>query len=235
MLKFIDISAWQSDLVLSNLVGQIDGVMIKGTEGTGYVNASCDPWFQQAKRYGLKLGVYHFASTGDPKAEADYFIQHCGNYFNGNDAHAIPCLDWEGEQSDEWANEFLEYFHDKTKIWPWIYSYYSMFEYNPNINENCGRWVAMPKDGRMTFEQAQDYGVLDLVAGLDCAWQFTHEGRLAGYNGNLDLNVFYGDAEAWDKYALGETKQAQADVEKEMTQVLENDTYKVTIEVKKNG
>lgn len=235
MLKFIDISGWQSDLVLSNLVGQIDGVMIKGTEGTGYVNSYCDPWFQQAKRYGLKLGVYHFASDGDPEAEADYFIDHCGNYFNGKDEHAIPCLDWEGEQSADWANTFLERFHSKTKIWPWIYSYYDMFKSNPGINENCGRWVAMCPNGTMTFSQAEAYGVRDLVSGLDCAWQFTHKGRLSGYDGDLDLNVFYGDAEAWDKYALGETKQAQDDVEDEMTQILENDTYKVTIEVKKDA
>ena len=232
MLNFIDISGWQNDIILSNLVGQIDGVMIKGTEGTGYVNSSCDPLFQQAKRYGLKLGVYHFARNDVPEDEADYFIQHCGNYFNGNDTHAIPCLDWEDGQSADWANAFIERFHEKTKIWPWIYSYYEMFRRNPGVNENCGRWVAMYPNGRMTFQQAHEYGVRDLVAGLDCAWQFTSEGRLAGFNGNLDLNVFYGDAEAWDKYALGETKQAQIDAEQEMTQVLENAKYKVTIEVK---
>ena len=32
-------------------------------------------------------------------------------------------------------------------------------------------------------------------------WQFTSSGRLDGYGGNLDLNIFYGDETARDKYA----------------------------------
>ena len=31
--------------------------------------------------------------------------------------------------------------------------------------------------------------------------QYSSHGRLPGYGGNLDLNKFYGDASAWDKYA----------------------------------
>ena len=31
-------------------------------------------------------------------------------------------------------------------------------------------------------------------------WQWTSSGRLNGYNGNLDCNVFYGDRSTWDAY-----------------------------------
>lgn len=31
-------------------------------------------------------------------------------------------------------------------------------------------------------------------------WQWTSSGRLNGYNGNLDCNVFYGDGKTWDAY-----------------------------------
>lgn len=233
MLKFCDISGHQDGLVLSNLVGQIDAVMLKATEGTGYVEALCDPWFQQAKRYGLKLGVYHYGRNNDPVAECDYFLANCMNYFDGTDTHAIPCLDWEDGQSTEWANAFVEHFHDKTGIWPWIYSYASMFrEKGKGLNENCGRWVAVWPAGRMTFAQAEEYGVRDMVAGLDCAWQFTNVGRLSGYSSDLDLDLFYGDKDAWDRYALGDNTSGSETSGEELTQVLENAKYKVTIEVK---
>ena len=32
-------------------------------------------------------------------------------------------------------------------------------------------------------------------------FQYTSTGRLPGWNGNLDFDVFYGDKSAWDKYA----------------------------------
>ena len=31
-------------------------------------------------------------------------------------------------------------------------------------------------------------------------WQFCSDGRLSGYNGNLDAGLFYGDANAWNAY-----------------------------------
>ena len=31
-------------------------------------------------------------------------------------------------------------------------------------------------------------------------WQWTSSGRLNGYGGNLDCNVFYGDVSTWDAY-----------------------------------
>lgn len=232
MLKFIDISGHQKCLVLSNLVGQIDAVMLKATEGTGYVEPLCDQWFQQAKRYGLCLAVYHYGRNNDAKAECDYFLDNCINYFNGKDAHAIPALDWEEGQSVEWVNAFVERFHSKTGIWPWVYANASTFREKIGVNENCGRWVAAWPGGAMTFAEAEEYGVQDRVPGLDCAWQFTNEGRLKGYSGNLDMDLFYGDKATWEKYALGDNKGAAEDVETEMKQVLENDTYKVTIEAK---
>lgn len=43
-----------------------------------------------------------------------------------------------------------------------------------------------------------------LGAWGSCAmYQYTSHGRIAGWSGNLDLDVFYGDAAAWDKYAGG--------------------------------
>lgn len=39
--------------------------------------------------------------------------------------------------------------------------------------------------------------------GLVVAWQFSSSVRIAGYGGNLDGDVFYGDTNTWGKYATG--------------------------------
>ena len=40
-------------------------------------------------------------------------------------------------------------------------------------------------------------------------WQWTSSGRLNGYNGNLDCDVFYGDQSTWDAYVGKSTSAAK--------------------------
>ena len=91
-LKGIDISKWQTGIDLSKV--DCDFVIVKATEGIGYVDKSCDMLFQKALRLGKKLGFYHFArptKNNDPVREADFFYENCKGYFG----KAIPILDWE--------------------------------------------------------------------------------------------------------------------------------------------
>lgn len=194
----IDISNWQKGLDLSAISGNIDFVIVKATEGIGYVDKSCDGFFQKALQLGKKVGFYHFARNNDAAAEAQFFYDNTKGYVH----LGIPVLDWEVDQSVSWVNKFVEKYHELTGVWPWIYANPWRFKQG-TVNENCGRWVAgYPKNGITDI----NYGVnRDLPSsynvGLVCAWQFTSSGRLSGYSGNLDMNVFYGDKVAWDKYA----------------------------------
>ena len=74
MLKGIDISNWQKGLDIASTGAEF--VICKATQGTTFVDPSCDRHYQLAKRLGLKLGVYHYASGGDPIAEADFFLRN---------------------------------------------------------------------------------------------------------------------------------------------------------------
>ena len=66
MLKVIDISSHQS--VETAGIDGIDAVIVKATQGTGYINPKCDAQYQLAKKKGRLLGVYHYAGGGDPVA-----------------------------------------------------------------------------------------------------------------------------------------------------------------------
>ena len=67
----IDIASYQAGIDLS--VVPCDFVIVKATEGTGYVNPDFIRAYAQAKNAGKCLGIYHYANGGDYQKEADYF------------------------------------------------------------------------------------------------------------------------------------------------------------------
>lgn len=194
MLNFIDISSYQGNIDLSVL--PIDGVIVKATEGISYVNPWCEPKVQSARLNNLAWGFYHYAKSNDPIAEADYFIQNCDGYFG----EGVPVLDWEENQSVDWVNAFVKRVHDVKGIWCVIYG--NPWRFNQGgVEQNCGRWVASYPSHLLYPNFDVDEGECPDTDGLVCAWQFASDGRLNGYDGNLDLNRFYGDKGAWAAYA----------------------------------
>lgn len=201
-MKFIDISNWQAGLSVASVVknGGLGAVIVKATEGVGFVDKSCDGFVQQCISNGIRFGFYHFARNNDAAAEAEFFRKNTTGY----EGKGIPVLDWEDGQSIAWVNKFVERYHELTGVWPWVYG--NAWRFNQGtVNTNCGRWVAgYPSNGITDI----NYGLNNDCAykvnnGLVCAWQFSSSVRISGYSGNLDGDVFYGDATAWDKYAGG--------------------------------
>lgn len=223
-MRGIDISNWQNGLSISNIADEIDFAIMKATGGTSFVDWCCDPWVQECIEHGIPWGFYHFGNDdgyNEPYNEARFFIQNCQNYFG----HGIPVLDWECDSIDaDWVNTFVNIVHSETGIWPWIYG--NAWRFNSNVEQNCGRWVASyPNWYRPNLDK--DLPDPPSCDGLICAWQFASDGLLNGYSGNLDFNVFYGDEEAWNKYA-GVTFNT-VEPEPEKIHVLEDELYRITI------
>lgn len=203
-LKGIDISNHQRGLDLSKI--DCDFVIIKATEGKSYVDKSCDGFFQQALSLGKKLGIYHFANNSDNTAqqEADWFIQNTRGYIG----KAIPVLDWEDNVTDNvpWALEWLQRVEEAYGCKPLIYmseSVVNRHDWSPVANANYGIWVAKYRDNLPDYNyDMSNAGNMPSIKYWPtmALWQWTSTGRLNGWNGNLDCNVFYGDAAAWDKY-----------------------------------
>ena len=184
----------------------------KATEGIGYTDPDCDANFQQAKRAGKKLGVYHFArpdGNPDGRGEAEWFVSQIRGYVG----EAVLVLDWEhlGGTRDQtgnviWAKSFLDRVFELTGVRPWIYMSQSVANSHAwnAVSGNYALWVAaygmnVPSTGYTPLNPAP---YLNDGNGWNCvAWQFTSNGHLPNYSGPLDLDVFYGDAAAWDRYA----------------------------------
>lgn len=232
MLRGIDVNNHKMKEGLNDLKPLMKSAQFcicKATGGVSFVDSSCDYYVQQLREMGKPWGFYHFANdSGDrstAEEEARFFVDNCQNYFG----EGIPILDWEQDGvSASWANAFLRKVHDLTGVWPWVYSWPWQIN-GAGIEENCGRWIAQYPS---VTHPGLDYELPEMpeTDGLVCAWQYASDGRVNGFGGDLDLNVFYGDEDAWNAYARGE--RGTSEDEGKHVDVLENERYTVSIERK---
>ena len=195
----IDVSNWQNGINLTAVPA--DFVIMKATQGTWYVSPDCDRQYQQAKKAGRSLGVYHYAQGGDYKAEADYFIKNVKGYIG----EAILCLDWEGTDNPTfnsgrdktWIKNWCDYVAKQTGVKPLVYISKAYLNLAQGIGD-YGLWVAQYANNKHTGYQANPWNEGTYTCAIR---QYSSHGNLPGYGGNLDLNKFYGDRAAWNKYA----------------------------------
>lgn len=203
----IDISNWQKDLDLTKV--SFDFVIVKATEGTSFVDAYCDKFIQTAKRMGKPYGFYHFARpSNDAIKEAQFFYNNTKNYFN----EGIPVLDWEAENKNDtaWALRWLNEVYRLSGVKPMIYmseSVVNAYDWSAVVAGDYGLWVAKYRD------YVDDYNYDMSSAGNApkvkwwkgyAMWQWTSVGKLNGYSGSLDCDIFYGDASTWKLYAASQ-------------------------------
>lgn len=198
----IDISRWQAGINLAAVPCEF--VVIKATEGTTYVNPYCDQHFRQAAELGKKLGVYHFAGGGDAAAEAEYFVRNIRGYIGS----VILALDFEIQNMGSgaaWSKRWLDRVYEETRVKPVIYM--------SNYLANHLDWSAVAAAGYPLWNAYyyaygtpmgynSDAPLPESLGpwGKALVYQYTSEGRLPGYNGYLDLDVFYGAPDDWDHY-----------------------------------
>ena len=205
-LYVIDIASYQSGLDLTKV--KVDGVIIKATQGTTYVNPCCNRHYAQAKQAGILRGLYHYASGVGAAAEADAFVRNIQGYVGD----ALLALDWEGAQNSAfgkndvaYCKEFLDRVYAITGVRPLIYMSKSVCRAHDwsSVARDYGLWVAQYASMDPTGFQAKPwtdskgYGAWPYPA----IYQYSSHGRLDGYSGNLDLDLAYMTREAWGKYA----------------------------------
>jgi hypothetical protein len=202
MLRVVDEASWQEGI--DNTTLDCDAVIIKATQGTGYINPICDSLYQTAKLAGKLLGVYHYASGGNATAEADFFLDNIQGYIG----EAMLVLDWESGENAQWGNpnwckEFCDRVHARTGINPVVYVQNSAVDQVANLTDN-GLWIAQYADNNPMGWVDSPWNTITVNHIMH---QYTSTGRIYGWSGNLDLSLFYGDESTWRAYA-GATGQS---------------------------
>lgn len=193
----IDISNWQRGIDLAAV--PCDFVIAKATQGTGYTSPDCVRQVEQAMSLGKKVGVYHYIGGQGAVAEMDFFIDSIKNWVG----KVMIVLDWEQGENSAWGSfgyleQCIARVKERTGVPPVVYASASVFPWDLCRKHNCGTWVAQYANNNATGYQDAPWN----EGKYGCMMrQYSSHGRLPGYGGNLDLNKFYGDAAAWDRYA----------------------------------
>lgn len=191
----VDVYSGSSDSIIRDSHAQ--GVIVKATQGTSYVNPRCNHQWDLAGQLGKLRGLYHYAGGGNPESEAQYFINNIKNYVG----KAVLILDWESYQNASWGNSnwslrFVTEVHRLTGVWPLIYVQESALWQVANCAQYCGVWVAKYASMNWNSWTLPDMSVSSGAFACLTGWQFT--------GGDMDRSIFYLDANAWNKIASGD-------------------------------
>lgn len=194
----IDISSHQGGLNIAAIWA--DFVIVKVTEGTGYVNPF---WQQQAEATlaaGKRLGLYLFANDEAPQAQARFFLDRAKSYAG----RATFWLDWEADALNLAPSDALVILNQmaaETGSTPGIYLNGAGLE-SGNWSAVAGRfplWYAGGPEYSSYGRAYSDPAVPSVPywGGNVLIHQYTEDGYLPGYNSHLDLDRLR-DRSAWD-------------------------------------
>lgn len=197
----VDVSGWQPANITRTIPA--DFAIVKATEGVDFTNTSWVSQITGAIETGKIHGLYHYANGGSAIAEADYFVNTIGSYVG----RSMLILDWESYRNVSWGNgnwvrDWVNRVHERTSVWPVVYVQASaVWQIPQDVRQHCMLWKAQYASNAVTGYQSQPWNAGSAGEGM---LQYTSHGMLSGYNGFLDLDLFFGDKTAWGRIACGE-------------------------------
>lgn len=193
----VDVSSYQTGIDFG--VVPADFVIVKVTQGTGYVNPAWRDQVASALASGKRLGLYHFADGDDVSAQLEHFLGQVGGY-----ASQYPLwLDWEADAvplGPGAAQAWLDACSARTGTTPGIYL--------NGVGMRSGDWTQVAARYPLWYAGGPDYsdygaGYMDPAVPDVAYWgaplihQYTEDGYLPGWGSHLDLNRLR-DRAAWD-------------------------------------
>ena len=205
-MQGIDVSNWQCGIDIANT--QADFVVVGTTWGTGQVYNNClvsgvntdaNRMIAQAQASGKKFGLYHYATGGNPEAEAQFFYRNTSNYWR----HGIVALDWEMDDNPAWGNwDWVRRFMRECErlsggVRPLLYTGPVAGTIPQDIRDRYGLWIAQYANMSPTGYQANPWMI---GAYGEAMRQYSGTGVVNTWS-PVDLNLFRGEAWQWDLYA----------------------------------
>ncbi len=217
----IDVASYQESAALQTI--ETDFYFIKASEGVGWSDPALASNVAEARLSGRPVGFYHYArpfATADNTAlaEAESFLHIIKPHLQIGDTIA---LDWEAENQHrtDWALDWLRYVETATGALPFIYLNTSAINGSATQHHDWNRverefplWFAgyganLQQNGFAPRPPVETK--VEWTKGI-IMWQYSSKGRLTNYEGDLDLNVFYGTTATWKE--KGATKLLQEPV-----------------------
>ncbi|NLA54696.1 MAG: hydrolase [Corynebacterium humireducens] len=174
---------------------------IKATEGETWVNEHFLEDIHAADQSGLLVGTYHYARpAGDPRLQAAHYAATLA----AAPQHSLPpVLDIEVNEGldaarmQEWVGEFLAETERLTGRVPMIYTYRYFWKEHLADTDRFTRhplWLAAYQN-----HAPEPMGGWSHIT----FWQRSETGRVAGINGDVDLNLFNGTEHQLAEFVAG--------------------------------
>lgn len=203
----IDVSSNQPERIC-NMV-KYDFAIIKASGNPhgyrwNYVNEFAERQAADVIAHKKKLGFYGFTyGRDDPREEADLLVSTVKKL--GYLRKAILVIDYEAqalEKGRAWVKKYADRVKAKAGYSPVIYASGSVITSQRLFELGYPIWCANYYNG---YDEIAGYDTSTMKIYQGCEksvlWQFTSTGYLDGYDAPLDLNVFFGTADDWDKLA----------------------------------
>ena len=238
-MNIIDISSWQHKIDLKqvfNLNPELDGVVVKATEGVAYTNADFRAWMDWLDKQGKLMGMYHFCAGGNAANEAEHFYAATRDYVG----KAIPVADYEGDclaKGTGWLKTFISRYRELSGVTCMIYCSLSVVqEQDFNALTDCPLWIAQYADMAVVYGFLEKPWQKGSVAPFGKYWmhQYTGNGRLNGYADALDLDKFYGTVEDWHNLCAKSSTAPQTTPQPEPTLKLKPADPSIVLRTLKN-
>ena len=194
-----------------NISGNVPGdfCIIKATQSTSYVNSYLEIQYNNMKKAGKLLGLYHYAGGGNGAInEAKHFLSTVKNKIG----EAILILDWESDMNpkfndNEYAKMFLKYIIKETGIIPFLYISKSVCRSQDwsDIASTIPLWVAQYPSNNYKISTGYKTNPWTDNKGFG-PWkspkifQYSSNGKLDNYLGPLDLDLAYMNKSEWLSY-----------------------------------
>lgn len=192
-VRGIDVSAHNGDIDFQKVKkAGMQFVFIKASEGVDFRDAAFAKNFDNARQAGLPIGVYHFYRYDKTGIDQAVNLYHA---LNGRIPELGVVIDLEDagntvDSNRDFVIENLAEMIDYLNLRGLTVTFYTnkdgYYKYLYNNYSGHALWICsftqQPIDAEWRF------------------WQYSHNGRVPGVSGPVDLNVYRGDSVEWKKF-----------------------------------
>lgn len=214
----IDISNHQRGIRMKD--GKFDFVIMKATEGVGFVDRSFHTFAKEALELGKLIGAYHYARP-DIQSNVQSFKQEAFSFIDevnraGLIGKSILVLDYEVEPFDSRCEPFISAWLDtvetETGVKPFIYGSYS------KLKTWMAQKMSFMKDTPLWIARwdCTDIPSIDIMASMlyplnGIIWQYSSNGLFPGVS-TVDLDITCMTQDEWKNMASYGYKKSPFDI-----------------------
>lgn len=203
--KIVDISHWQGKIDWDKFAKEVALVIIRVQDGSSTVDREYKTYVAEAKKRGIPFGHYafcRFVSVADARKEAQDF------YERGDKDALFWVADVEVKTMGDMTVGTQAYVNELRKL--------GAKKVGGYFGHHTYKALGLDKVDGLDFTWIPRYSTKKPDYPCDL-WQYTESGKVAGVNGNVDLNVLNGNKSLeWFIGKEGEVKAPDTKVEAEI-------------------